>query len=225
MPRVYERFYIELNRWLLRRPRFVRRLVAFTITLGESVFEREQGRSRRRARHLLWPFLRYFVARRCLRLFGADMQYAVSGAAALPYPVARTLVGLGVPVLQGYGLTEATGIEVESWPRLVANVAPRFPKATFVCGHSGNCPPMRRMAIDAALANENVYLETCSTFRSPGAIEQLVEEAGPERVLFGSDLPLMDPRSQLGKIITADISDDAKRLVLGENARRILKLP
>ena len=107
VPRVYERFYIELNRWLLRRPRFVRRLVAFTITLGESVFEREQGRSRRRARHLLWPFLRYFVARRCLRLFGADMQYAVSGAAALPYPVARTLVGLGVPVLQGYGLTEA----------------------------------------------------------------------------------------------------------------------
>ena len=107
VPRVYERFYIELNRWLSRRPRYVQRLVAFTIKLGESVFEREQGRSRRHVRHLLWPLLRRLVARRCLRLFGADMQYAVSGAAALPYPVARTLVGLGVPVLQGYGLTEA----------------------------------------------------------------------------------------------------------------------
>lgn len=107
VPRIYERFYIELNRWLSRRPRYVQRLVAFTIKLGESVFERQQGRSRRHVRHLLWPLLRRLVARRCLRLFGADMQVAVSGAAALPYPVARTLVGLGVPVLQGYGLTEA----------------------------------------------------------------------------------------------------------------------
>ena len=107
VPRIYERFYIELNRWLARRARVTQRLVGFTIKLGESVFEREQGRTRRQLRHLLWPLLRRLVARRCLRLFGTDMQYAVSGAAALPYPVARTLVGLGVPVLQGYGLTEA----------------------------------------------------------------------------------------------------------------------
>ena len=56
-------------------------------------------------------------------------------------------------------------------------------------------------AIAAAQANENVYLETCSTLRTPGVIEQLVEEGGAERVLFGSDTPLMDPRPQLGKII------------------------
>jgi len=43
-------------------------------------------------------------------------------------------------------------------------------------------------------------------------------------VLYGSDLPLMDPRSQIGKIITAQISDAAKRLVLGDNARRLLRL-
>ncbi len=107
VPRVYERFYIELHRWLARRPRYVRRLVLFTIRLGESVFERQQGRRGWRARHLLWPALRWLVARRCLRLFGGQMQYVVCGAAALPRPVARTLVGLGLPVLQGYGLTEA----------------------------------------------------------------------------------------------------------------------
>ena len=47
-------------------------------------------------------------------------------------------------------------------------------------------------------------------------------EAGADRVLFGSDTPLMDPRSQLGKIITANISDEAKRQILGDNARRLL---
>ncbi|MES1936472.1 AMP-dependent synthetase/ligase [Salinisphaera hydrothermalis] len=107
VPRVYERFYVELTRWMARRPRWVRRLIVTTINIGEAVFEREQGRARFHPSHLLWPALRYFVARRCLRLFGAQMQLAVSGAAALPYPVARTLVGLGLPILQGYGLTEA----------------------------------------------------------------------------------------------------------------------
>tara|TARA_B100002049_G_scaffold237337_1_gene228361 strand:+ start:15540 stop:17492 length:1953 start_codon:yes stop_codon:yes gene_type:complete len=107
VPRIYERFYIELGRWLSRRPRWVRRLVNATINIGVSVFEREQGRGRFAPGHLLWPLLKVLVAKRCLRLFGAHMQVAVSGAAALPYPVARTLVGLGLPVLQGYGLTEA----------------------------------------------------------------------------------------------------------------------
>ena len=57
-----------------------------------------------------------------------------------------------------------------------------------------------------------------------GVIEQLVAEAGAERILFGSDAPIMDPRSQLGKIITADIDEDAKRMILGMNAQRILGL-
>jgi predicted TIM-barrel fold metal-dependent hydrolase len=43
-------------------------------------------------------------------------------------------------------------------------------------------------------------------------------------VLFGSDQPLMDPRVQLGKILTADITDAEKRLVIGGNAQRLLGL-
>ena len=109
-------------------------------------------------------------------------------------------------------------------PRYLADIAPLFPNANFVAGHSGNVPEARAEAIAAAQAYPNIYLETCSTFRTPGVIEQLVNEAGAERVLYGSDLPLMDPRPQIGKIITADIPDDAKRLILGGNASRILRI-
>jgi predicted TIM-barrel fold metal-dependent hydrolase len=109
-------------------------------------------------------------------------------------------------------------------PRYLGDIAPRFPKANFVAGHSGNTWEARAEAIAAAQAHPNVYLETCSTYRTPGVIEQLVNEAGADRVLFGSDMPLMDPRPQLGKIITADISDDAKQMVLGGNASRLLRL-
>jgi hypothetical protein len=55
-------------------------------------------------------------------------------------------------------------------------------------------------------------------------IEKLVAGAGADRVLFGSDQPLMDPRVQLGKIITADLTDTEKRLVIGGNAQRVLNL-
>ena len=107
-------------------------------------------------------------------------------------------------------------------PKAFSDIAPRYPHANFVAAHSGNGIEERAQAIAAAQACPNVYLETCSTFRTPGVIEQLVNEAGADRVLFGTDMTLMDPRPQVGKIITARISDEAKRQVLGGNARRLL---
>lgn len=110
-------------------------------------------------------------------------------------------------------------------PRYLEDIAPLYPRANFVAGHSGNVEEARAEAIAAARKYANVYLETCSTYRTPGVIEQLVNEAGADRVLFGSDIPLMDPRPQIGKIITAAISDEAKQLVLGGNASRLLNIP
>ena len=123
---------------------------------------------------------------------------------------------------RGLPIITHTGIEPTAAPRFLSQVAPRFPGASFVAGHSGNVEPHRSQAIQAARSYPNVYLETCSTFRSPGVIEELVQKAGAERVLFGSDTPLMDPRSQIGKILTAAISDQAKRQILGENACQLL---
>ncbi len=117
-----------------------------------------------------------------------------------------------------------TGVGETCSPVYIEDIAGRYPAANFVIGHSGNSEPYRSQAIQAAQRFSNVYLETCSTFREPGVIERLVAEAGADRVVFGSDVPLMDPRPQLGKIITAEISDDEKRLVLGENAKRLLSL-
>ena len=43
-------------------------------------------------------------------------------------------------------------------------------------------------------------------------------------MLFGSDMPLMDPRLQVGRIVTADIPDEVKLKVLGLNAIKLLGL-
>ncbi len=123
---------------------------------------------------------------------------------------------------RGLAIIFHTGTDPHSDPGLLADCAAQFPNANFVAGHAGNVDEPRAAAIKAAQDYPNVYLETCSTFRTPGVIEQLVNEAGADRVLFGSDIALMDSRPQLGKIITADISDEAKRLVCGGNAARLL---
>ena len=125
---------------------------------------------------------------------------------------------------RGLAVIAHTGGEVSSSPEDFGKAAARFPDANFVAGHSGNSEPYRAQAIAAAQRYSNYYLETCSTFRTPGVVEELVEKAGADRVLFGSDIPLMDPRPQMGKVVTADISDDDKRLLLGYNARRLLKI-
>ena len=117
-----------------------------------------------------------------------------------------------------------TGVERSCSPSMFNEIAPQYPKVKFVIGHSGNVHPHRGHAIEAARAHDNVFLETCSTNRQTRFIEDLVQGAGAEKVLFGSDVPLMDPRVQIGKILCASISDEQKRMVLGTNARRLLKL-
>lgn len=79
-------------------------------------------------------------------------------------------------------------------------------------------------AVEAATECPNIYLETCTSFGEHGTIEFLVEGAGEDRVLFGSDMPLMDARLQVGRIVTADLSDEVKCKVLGLNTIKLLGL-
>ena len=67
-------------------------------------------------------------------------------------------------------------------------------------------------------------LETSGAAPRFGAIGFSVRGAGADRVLFGTDMPILDPRQQLGKVVTADISDDEKLQVVGLNAVKLLGL-
>jgi predicted TIM-barrel fold metal-dependent hydrolase len=91
-------------------------------------------------------------------------------------------------------------------------------------GHSGGGEAGRRISVESARKVPNLYLEICSSARNPGAIEYLVSGAGADRVLYGSDLPLIDPRVHVGRVMTADITDADRRKVLGENMARLLKM-
>ncbi|MDA8363118.1 MAG: long-chain fatty acid--CoA ligase [Gammaproteobacteria bacterium] len=101
VPRIFERIYARMQESLppysLRR-----RLFDLSVDIG---WRRFTGQVRVRDR-LLWPVLDILVARKLRQRLGGRMRLAVSGAAALAPQLSRTFLGLGLPLLQGYGLTE-----------------------------------------------------------------------------------------------------------------------
>ena len=121
--------------------------------------------------------------------------------------------------------------EPNSLPADFVPLANDFPEVTLILAHLGNSgakgdsPELQVRAIQAA-RHGNVYVDTSSAQSLlPGLIEWAVGEVGAERLLFGTDTPLYFAPSQRARINHADLSDDQKRMILWDNARRILPIP
>lgn len=59
---------------------------------------------------LLWPVLQALVAKPLLAQFGGRVRVAVSGGAPLSPTIAKCFLGLGLPLIQGYGMTETAPV-------------------------------------------------------------------------------------------------------------------
>jgi predicted TIM-barrel fold metal-dependent hydrolase len=103
--------------------------------------------------------------------------------------------------------------------RSVDRVAAQEPEATIIMGHMGGLD--WPSGIEVASRHPNLYLEICCSCSEIGIVESAVAAVGPERVLFGTDMPLLDPCSSLYKVYDAEISDQARELVLGGNMARL----
>lgn len=126
---------------------------------------------------------------------------------------------LKAPVIQHTWMKVLGNDLGESMPQDLADLARRHPKTTFVCVHSGGD---WSLGLRAIRSTPNVYAETAGSNPTTGFVEMAVRELGAERVVYGSDVPGRGFASQLAKVQGADVPDAAKRLILGENLRRIL---
>ena len=95
-------------RWRKRSPRRRAKKWLFDICVARGYRVATGGASL--ADRLLVPLLRALVAKPVLARLGGRMRLAVVGGAALDPTLARTFIGLGLPVLQGYGMTEASPV-------------------------------------------------------------------------------------------------------------------
>lgn len=118
-----------------------------------------------------------------------------------------------------YEWADARGkvIMAHSWgtPEYLGRVAGQHRRVAFLIGHLG------MDFADVVRRHDNVY--TTTTFvPGPGAIAAAVKAFGAEKILFGSDMPDLDPSLNMGPLLTACISDEDKRLILGRNMERLV---
>jgi predicted TIM-barrel fold metal-dependent hydrolase len=154
--------------------------------------------------------------------------------------VYRACVRHQLPLLLHVGVPLPTMLMKYGHPFLLDELALRHPELTIIAAHAGAPWILETLAV--AVRHPNVYLDISAL---PALRKELVafvlsfcaEQGLEERVLFGSDFPLVDPGGYakavrklriprlvrwIGKV--APLTPTFKRKALGENAARLLRL-
>jgi predicted TIM-barrel fold metal-dependent hydrolase len=105
------------------------------------------------------------------------------------------------------------------YPFIIAN-----PELPVVCAHWGGGLPFYSLMPEVRTATENVYYDTAASpfLYSPEIYPLVSELVGADRILFGSDYPVMPPGRLLKEIFNCDLPDDSREDILSGNARRLL---
>lgn len=134
-------------------------------------------------------------------------------------PIYERAIELGVPVL-AHTWTKATGnMARESTCHNVVNAARRYPGLKIWLAHfSGRWEETARIIRDVP----NVSMDLSGGEPEDGIVECLLKHVGAERLFFGSDAPGRSFAVQMTKVLSAEISETDRNLILGENVMRWL---
>ena len=117
VPRIYERVYAKVQETLAQSPA-KQKLFQAAVHKGWRVFSQKHGLPEDKgdspgngwAGLLPWFVLRSLVAKPLLAQFGGRLRVAVSGGAPLSPTISQCFLGLGLPMIQGYGMTETSPV-------------------------------------------------------------------------------------------------------------------
>jgi len=111
-------------------------------------------------------------------------------------------------------------------PEILYPFIKRYPDLKLVCGHWGGGLPFYALMPEVKKAFGNVYFDSAASpyLYSPAIYDQVAKLVGPDKILFGTDYPLISPARSLKEIESAGIPEDVKAKLLCENARRLLGL-
>ena len=148
------------------------------------------------------------------------------------YPLYEAIAEAGLPALFhsghsgiGTGLPGGGGLLLKySNPMCLDDVAADFPELKIVIAHPSF--PWQDEAISICLHKANVWIDLSgwSPKYFPPVLVQYANTALRERVLFGSDFPLITPDRWLADFEQAAFKDDVRPLVLKRNAATLLGL-
>jgi len=99
-----------------------------------------------------------------------------------------------------------------------------FPDLTLVCAHWGGGLPFYALMPEVKKAISNVYFDTAASsfLYTPEVYNQVIQLVGADKILFGSDYPLLTQSRLLEEIKALDLPEETKKLMLSGNAQRLL---
>jgi hypothetical protein len=142
------------------------------------------------------------------------------------YPLLAACVELGVPFCTQVGHTGPLRPSETGRPiPYIDQVALDFPELVIVGGHIGY--PWTEEMVAVARKHPNVYIDTSAyTARRypPELIEYMKTKGGREKVLFGTNYPMILPEAALSDLDALGLDDETRELFLAGNARRVFSL-
>jgi uncharacterized protein len=170
--------------------------------------------------------------RRCVRELGFKAIRVLPWLWELPpthprfYPVYSECCELGVPFCTQVGHTgPLMPSEVGRPIPYIDQVAIDFPELRIVCGHIGY--PWTEEMIAVATKHPNVFIDTSAytVKRYPSNLVAYLQAHGRDKVMFGTNWPMITPRKALEGLENLGLSPEVETAFLAGNASRVFRLP
>ncbi|MBM3154015.1 MAG: amidohydrolase [Chloroflexi bacterium] len=109
-------------------------------------------------------------------------------------------------------------------PEMIYPFIVSFPDLKVVLAHWGGGLPFYALMPEVETAMANCYFDTAATpfLYKPQIFRHVADIVGSDKILFGSDNPLLSPRRIIDQINSVGLLQDAKEKILGGNARKLL---
>lgn len=153
-----------------------------------------------------------------------------------PHPAVQEAYFKEYPVLAVAPLGFSLETLTHTFRLIVSGLFDEFPTLKIIVGHLGETAPFLLWRTDNILSErapmlrafaeyyrEHFWLTTSGAF-SNSALTCSIAEMGVERILFSIDWPFMSNRAGRKWMDAAPVSDHDRTLILGENAKKLLKL-
>ncbi len=101
-----------------------------------------------------------------------------------------------------------------------------FPELKLVCAHWGGGLPFYALMPEVEKAFSNVFFDTAATplLYKPQIFCQVAEILSSDKILFGSDYPLLSPKRIINQVESANLSEENKAKIFSGNARQLLAI-
>ena len=111
-------------------------------------------------------------------------------------------------------------------PEVLLRFIQGFPKTSIVCAHWGGGLPFYALMSEVADSMTNVYFDSAASpfLYNPRVFSIVAELVGPEKLLFATDFPLIQPQRLLAQVRESGLAPEVQSLILGDNAARLLNL-